>query len=352
MKNKNPRGLFDEQDRLEALSRQSDPLVKLASCIHWEQFRPLLDACFCVEEKDKRKGGRPPFDYVMMFKVLVLQRYYNLSDGQTQFQILDRLCFMRFLGLQLSDRVPDEKTIWVFRNRLTECGCLEEIFGVFLGCLEQAGLVAHEGKIVDASFVEAPKQRNKREENEQVKGGEVPREWLEKPNKLRQKDVDARWTKKDNKVYYGYKNHVKADGASKLITKFVVTDAAVHDSQALADLLDKQEDGGQDLHADSAYTGAEQEKTVAEAGMTNRVNEKGQRNKPLDDAQKASNREKSTVRARVEHIFGYLENSMNGLGIRCIGMVRARGAICLANLTYNMMRAIQLIKGHKTLRMV
>lgn len=192
MKNKNARGLFDEQDRLETLSRQNDPLLKLSACINWEQFRPLLNACFANDERDMRKGGRPAFDYLMMFKVLVLQRYYNLSDGQAQFQILDRLSFMRFLGLQLSDRVPDEKTIWLFRNRLAECGCLEEVFAVFLGSLEQAGLVAHEGKIVDASFVEAPKQRNKREENEQVKGGEVPQEWLENPGKLRQKDVDAK----------------------------------------------------------------------------------------------------------------------------------------------------------------
>lgn len=131
-----------------------------------------------------------------------------------------------------------------------------------------------------------------------------------------------------------------------------MTDAAVHDSQALADLLDKQEDDGQGLHADSAYTGEEQEKTVAGAGMTNKVNEKGRRNKPLDDAQKASNREKSRVRARVEHIFGFMENSMNGTGIRCIGIMRATGMICLTNLTYNMMRAIQLIGIKKTVQLV
>ena len=341
MKNTNPPGLFDDQFRLVAISCQGDPLEKLSTHIDWEQFRPLLDAVFAIEYRGI--GGRPPYDYVMMFKVLILQRYYNLSDGQTQYQILDRLSFMRFLGLHLSDRVPDEKTIWLFRQRLTECGAVEELFAVFLQNLEKAGLVGNEGQIVDASFVEAPRQRNNREDNARIKAGEMPEGWESRPNMLEQKDLDARWTIKNNVTFYGYKNHGKVDKKSKLITKYVVTDASVHDSQALPALLDKDKDAGQPLNADSAYVGPEQAKTILEAGMTNQVHEKGYKNLPLTDEQKASNKEKSRIRARVEHVFGFMENSMNGMHIQSIGIVRATGIIGLMNLTYNMLRATQLL---------
>ena len=345
MKNTNPPGLFDDQFRLDAISCQGDPLEKLNKHIDWKQFKPLLDAVFARE--DRGVGGRPPYDYVMMFKVLILQRYYNLSDERTQYQIMDRLSFMRFLGLRLSDRVPDEKTIWLYRQRLTECGAVEELFAVFLRTLEQAGLVGNEGQIVDASFVEVPRQRNSREDNARIKAGDMPECWESKPNMLEQKDLDARWTKKNSIVFYGYKNHSKVDKKSKFITRYVATDASVHDTQALGALLEKEKDAGQPLNADSAYFGLEQGKTILEAGMTNEVHEKGYKNKPLTDEQKASNKEKSRIRARVEHVFGFMENSMNGMSIRSIGIVRATGIIGLMNLAYNMFRATQILSTAK-----
>jgi IS5 family transposase len=136
-------------------------------------------------------SGPKPYDPLLMFKILVLQRYYNLSDGQIEYQILDRLSFCRFLGLSLNDRVPDEKTIWDFRDRLVGKGLDKELFDQFAGLLEKHGLIAHEGKIIDASFVEAPRQRNTRDENKQIKEGIVPEEWEKVPNKKRQKDTDA-----------------------------------------------------------------------------------------------------------------------------------------------------------------
>lgn len=223
MKNKNERGFFDEQLRLEKLTQQNDPLVKLLKEIHWEQFRKILTAALAKEEKGT--GGRPPFDYIMMFKILVLQRYYNLSDEQMQFQILDRLSFMRFLGLTLSDIVPDEKTIWLFRENLIEHKLVDKLFVKFLSSLEKANLVGKEGRMVDASFVEVPRQRNSLEENQKIKDGIVPEDWEDDPNKLAQKDLDARWTKKNNEVFYGYKDHVKVDEKSKLIIGYEVTDA-------------------------------------------------------------------------------------------------------------------------------
>lgn len=339
MKNNNERGFFDEQFRLEKLSKQNDPLVKLLQEINWEQFRKILTDAF--EKEEKGIGGRPPFDYVMMFKILVLQRYYNLSDEQMQYQMLDRLSFMRFLGLTLSDSVPDEKTIWLFRENLIAHKLVDKLFDKFLISLEKANLVGKEGRMVDASFVEVPRQRNSREENQEIKDGHVPDDWEENPNKLAQKDLDARWTKKNDTTFYGYKDHVKVDEKSKLILDYAVTDASVHDSQGLEDLLNKK-DKGQPLYGDSAYTGEEQEKAIKKAGMINQVHEKGYKNKPLTKKQMKSNRKKSKFRARVEHVFGFMEISMKKMFIHSIGKIRAEGIIGLMNLTYNLLRSIQI----------
>ena len=333
-------GFFDEDFRLEKLTKLGDPLVRLSIGIDFELFRSLLIEKLHVEPKDD--GGRKPYDYVLMFKILILQRYYNLGDDQTEYQICDRLSFMRFLKLTIADDVPDSKTIWNFRERLTDLNLVESLFDLFLTKLETLGLVLHEGKIIDASFVEVPKQRNSREENKQVKTGEVPEAWKENENKLEQKDIDARWTKKNGVAYYGYKNHVKCDEKSKLITSFIVTDASVHDSQPTMDLLN-EEDENQPFYADSAYTGEDLEnKLVEDKKVTPQIIEKGYRNKPLTDPQKATNKEKSKVRVRIEHIFGFVENSMNGSHIKTIGIKRATTVIGLMNLTYNMFRKVQL----------
>jgi IS5 family transposase len=341
MKNKNPRGLFDEELRKEQLTQQGDSLVLLKKMINWEIFRPIITPIF--EIKERGIGGRPPFDYITMFKILVLQRYYNLSDDQIEFQILDRTTFMRFLDLEISDKVPDSKTIWLYRENLTESGIIEKLFTRFHLELERLGYVGNEGKMVDASFVEVPRQRNNREENKEIKEGKTPEEWKNKPHKLSQKDIEARWTKKNNVTFYGYKNHVKVDTKSKLIDKYAITPASEHDSQELANLLEEK-DAGQDFHADSAYTGDVQEKTIEKVRMKNLVNEKGYKNKPLSDKQKASNKAKSKIRARVEHVFGFVENSMNGSLIRTIGIIRAKAVVGLMNLTYNIFRYIQLRK--------
>ena len=333
------RGFFDEQDRLEKLSSQGDPLEKLNAAIDWEIFRPQLRQCF--KKEPKGPGGRPPFDYVLMFKVLILQRLYNLSDAQMQYQILDRLSFQRFLGQGLHGSVPDEKTIWLFREVLTKRGIIEKLFDRYRGHLEKQGLMTNNGSIIDASFVEVPRQRNSREENATIKEGKIPEDWQEDPAKLRQKDTDARWTKKNEATFYGYKDHVKVDIKSKLIKTYQVTDASVHDSQAVEPLLEKT-DANSTLYADSAYRSAQIEETLEKRRVRSKIHEKGYRNQPLTKAQMRSNRGKSRIRARVEHVFAHITNSMNGFRIRSIGMHRARSLIGLINLTYNIPRSVQL----------
>lgn len=167
------RGLFNEQIRMEKLSKKQDPWERLSSHIDFEFFRQPLRQFF-DKEVDRSKGGRPAYDYVLMFKVLILQRYYSLSDDTIEYAILDRLSFMRFLGLGINDPVPDAKTIWLFRDKLTAGGMVDKLFSYLDKQLDKDGIIVHKGKLVDASIVEVPVQRNSRDENKELKEGTIP----------------------------------------------------------------------------------------------------------------------------------------------------------------------------------
>ena len=151
-------GLFDIYERLRRLSDIGDQLEAFAAVVDFEIFRPDLVAA--LNYSDGAKGGRPPFDPVLMFKILVIQAQNNLSDDRVEFLVNDRLSLMRFLGLGLGDRVPDAKTIWAFRERLTRAGAVDALFARFDQAIRQAGYIPMSGQIVDASLVSAPKQRN------------------------------------------------------------------------------------------------------------------------------------------------------------------------------------------------
>lgn len=336
------RGLFDEQDIYQKLLTIGNPLELICKVVDFEMFRAILESKLLNTDK-KSNAGAKPYDVVMMFKIMILQRYYGLGDTQIEYQILDRLSFKKFLGLESGDKVPDEKTVWLFRENITNCGLVEDIFKQFTRFLESKNLIINEGKMVDASFTVSPRQRNTHEENKKIKEGRGDELWIDEPNKKKHKDIDARWTKKNNETFYGYKNHAKVDTKSKFIDDYKVTDASVHDSQLLDDLLNEK-DEGQDLHADSAYTGDEQKKVISKYKMKNKVHKKGYRNKPLTEKQKASNHEKSKTRARVEHVFGFMEQSMNGLFLKSVGIVRAKSIIGLINLTYNLFRYEQIVR--------
>lgn len=344
----NQPGFFDVMDRIQKLTAMGDPLVPLNQQIKWEEFRISLNL---IHEKDRKSNaGAKPIDVVLMFKILVLQQLNNLSDDRIEYQIRDRLSFMRFLGLGFEDKVPDAKTVWLFRENLKELGLMDSLFARFHQQLADHGYVAKAGQMIDATFVEVPRQRNSREENKQIKEGEVPAEWKTEKNKsmLRQKDVDARWTKKNKTNYYGYKNHINADSAHKLIQNYQVTTAAVHDSQVFEEILDQttidpKTGKKRAVHADSAYRSEEKEAWLVKASIDSQICEKGSRNHPLTEEQKASNTKKSTVRSRVEHIFGS-QAQMGGHFVRTIGLARAKVKIGMMNLVYNMVRLVQLIK--------
>ena len=197
-------GFLDFNIRLQRIDNAGDPLTKLNTAIDWEQFRPILEQA--RKKTRKSAAGAKGYDVVLLFKALILQSLYNLSDQALEFQILDRYSFSRFLGLHAASKVPDATTFWLFREHLTRAQVVEELFARFDQFLNEAGFRAEKGQIVDASIIKAPVQRNSRKENEQIKAGGQPEGWSEA--KRRQKDVDARWTKKNSKSYFGYKNPV------------------------------------------------------------------------------------------------------------------------------------------------
>jgi IS5 family transposase len=248
---------------------------------------------------------------------------------------------MRFLGLGLEDGVPDAKTVWLYRDVLAQEGVIGELFDEFDGYLKERGYLAMGGQIIDASIVPVPKQRNTREENAKIKDGGTPEDWENQPAKRCQKDTDARWTKKHGKSHYGYKNHVNVDRRHKLVRRYKVTDAAVHDSQVVDDILDA-DNTASGVWADSAYRSVEIEAKLEEKGLKSRIHRKGHRGKPLSEREKRGNKTRSKVRARVEHVFGAQSNDMGGTLVRGIGLVRARARIGLKNLVYNMRRLVQL----------
>ena len=325
-------GFHDLDKRLDAISAKGDPLEALNGLIPFESFRGEIEAVVrLAPEERKSKAGRKPFDAVMMFKVLVLQTLYNLADEQVEYQIRDRLSFMRFLGLGLEDTVPDATTVWLFREALAKAGLVKTLFERFNRHLDAKGYIARGGQIVDATIVDAPKQHNTREENEEIKAGKTPEGWEANPAKNAQKDKDARWTKKNEESFYGYKNHVSVDRKHKLVRRYAETEASVHDSQKLDEVLDKSNTSNE-VWADSAYRSAETEVKLKERGFKSRIHRRAARNHPLSDRQKAANTTRSRVRARVEHVFGDQQNATGGIFVRTIGIARAAVKIGMMNL--------------------
>ena len=325
-KGKEQSGLFDLIERVEELSRRAGALDKLNEEIDFEIFRPKL--LEILDYGDHEKGGRPPWDPVLMLKILIIQRYYNLSDEETEFQILDRFSFQRFLGLSVGDGVPDKNTIWDFKQRLGSQGMksLFELFGGLFGREWTGGQRRQDRRRQFRGCSQAACWRGKN--------------WRAFPRKRAANvDGDARWAKKGKETHFGYKNHAKCDVASKFVETFEVTSAEVHDSNVLEELLDEND---QTLYADSAYKSEENDELLRNRKIKNLIHHRGYRNHPLTRFQKKINRLKSKARCRVEHIFGFQANSLGADWIRTIGIERAEFQIGLSNLVYNLCRYGQL----------
>lgn len=346
-------GFWDVEERYALLSEAGDPLEKLDAVVPWDVFRkPLAKA---LKRSDGVKGGRPPFDLLMMFKILVLQALYDLSDDQAEFVINDRLSFMRFIGLGFGDKVPDAKTIWLFREHLVQARAIDNLFARFDKHLSRSGYLAKGGQIVDATLIAAPKQRNSDGEKAAIKEGKSADEiWADQPAKAAQKDTDARWTVKYSKAKpdadgmvrrrdiaipaFGYKNHASIDRHGGFIRGWTVTGASAHDGAQLRNILNR-DNTGSTVWADTAYRSKKNEAWMNRHGYVSDIHHKKPKNRPMSEATSRANGRRSKVRAFVEHVFARQKAQMK-LTVRTIGIERARVKIGMANIVYNLSRYV------------
>lgn len=263
----------------------------------FEVFRgPLVAA---LRRGPRGKGGRPPFDPVLMFKILVLQALYSLSDEGTEFQIKDRLSFQRFLGLGLDGTVPDATTVWLFRERLVNAKAIDKLFARFDAALTDRGYLAMGGQIIDATVVPAPKQRNTEEEKAAIKEGRIPERWKDRPAKVRQK-------------------------------------ANAHDGARLPVLI-SPDNTASGVWADTAYRSKKNEAFLAKGMFTSHIHQRKPHRRAMPERIARANARRSAVRSAVEHVFAGQKHRM-GLVVRTIGIARARIKIGMANLAYNFQR--------------
>jgi len=328
--------LFAAQEREAKLNNLGDVLQGLDKYIDFTALARAVDKA--APRPGRGKGGRPPFPGELMVRVLVVQQMFNLSDEQMEYQLLDRLSFQRFVGLRQSSQIPDRTTIWTFKERLIKAGASDSIFKAVHQQLASQGYVARGGQMVDASIVPAPIQHVSRDEKAQIREQVVPSDWSAK--KRRQKDVDATWTKKHGKSFFGFKLSASTDTRYKLIRKIKVSTASAHDTIHFEDVLDAS-NSSRDIYADKGYADRDREERLQASGWRVHIQRKAKRGKPVSACQKQRNKRISRTRVRVEHPFASL-TQMGGKLVRSIGLDRATLHLNWKVATYNMRRMCYL----------
>ena len=344
--------LFSLSEHPERLSKAGDRLEVPDATVDFEYSRGWL-----VEglgSGDGSRGGRPPFDPVSMFKVLIVQARHNPGDARMEFMIRDRLSRMRFPGFDPGGRMPDGNTIRHFRNRMTGTGTLKRVMRAFDRRLHKRGCIPMSGQIIDATLVPAPGQRNDDSEKEAVKAGKTAREIRpDKPDKAARKDVDARWTLRiGGKIRHrpdgtrrprmdipvlGYKSHIGIDRKYGFIRKATVTSAAAPDGRRSRYPVDK-ENMSSKVWADSACRSQANEKWLSRR-RSSQIHRREPRGKPMPGHMAESNARKSSVRAVAEHVFARQKGGF-GLFIRTVGPARAGTKPTLANPACNFRRPV------------
>ncbi len=319
---------------LKRLGRLGTLVPRLFKSFDFEDYRSFISGRLYVEER-RSNAGRPPFDCVMMLKILLLQRWHNLTPVEME-TVLYSPDVWQFLGIRSYAETPKTSTIWRYRERFAEAGILDGIVHrVTLGA-HARGLDIMSGELAaDSTFFLVPVQRNSRDENKAIKGGQGGELWAECPAVRRHKDTEARWGSKHGTYVYGYKLHIIIDVRTKMVLGWSVTPGNVHDSKGLEPLLDPAF-AGRDLYVDAGYVGMEG--LCAEYGIKAHICEKATGGHPLTHDQKVRNKLLSKIRCRVEHAFGFMEQSLHGKVVRTVGIGRAKANLAMCCFLWNMER--------------
>jgi len=296
-------------------SPKGSELNEIDALVKWEQVESKLKLIIM------RVGmGRPAFSSLKMFKILLLQRLYDLSDPEMEHQLYDRLSFRKFCGFRMSDDLPDETTICRFRKMLL--GKSDQLFNVVIAQLEDKGLVLKKGTLVDASIIKAQCQPPKAKEVSEV-------------------DPQAGWTKKGDEYTYGYKAHVGVDQGSGLIVKAHTTSANIHDSQMLEHVLSGEEEA---VYADKAYDSDPIRKRLSQAGIKARILKRKPKGRAMPKRQQILNKAYSRIRCHVERTFAHFKEHYRYRRARYRGWDQNQVHLHLMAIMYNLKRAVTLMK--------
>jgi IS5 family transposase len=305
-------------------------LAKISEMVNWSELATIVSV---LDKTQTGKGGRPPIDFEVKLKMLFLQYTFNLSDEELEDQLIDRLSFQQFIGLGYDEEIPDFTTIWHFKEGLVKLELMDKIFVAIVSQIEKHGLILKKGTMVDAMIIESSNRplSNKRRE-----------ELAKKPSK--QIDTDAKSTIKNGKKYFGYKGHVGVDAQSKLIRKRTFTAANRHDSQELENVVSGDE---KSIWADKAYPNKEAKQKARAKGIYYGILDKATRGKKLSTKQQKRNRQKSKVRASVEHVFGFMKKKLKVIEVGAKSKLRNALRFDMWCIIYNINRASFLLKKQK-----
>jgi len=307
-----------------------DRLDHIKDLIEWEKFRPFFNDLF---EDNDETGGRPHYDEIVMMKVLLLQRFYGLSDQETEFQINDRTSFKNFLGFP--DKLPDYSTIWRLKERMQQNGTIEKVWNELQKQLDNKGLTVKSGIIQDATFIEADfgKKRHYKEKKAKKKGEEIVYTDKQKAHM----DKDGTFAVKNKHIHFGYKLHQKTDVDNGLIRELEVTTASVHDSKV--DLTEKDDDTA---YRDKGYFGVAPHLKVKDMTMKRAV-----RGKPLTKREKLYNKAIAKIRAPGERPFSVLQRVFKGGRTRVKNLQRVTVQEVMDCFAYDLYQLFTLAKQGK-----
>ena len=292
--------LIDELQQVR--TKKKEFLAEIDRIVPWGEWINLIQPHYYKGER-----GNKPYDLELILRIYLIQNLYNLSDMATVAAVIDSRAFSEFCGVESSNQVPDGDTLGRFRNLLMKNGLQEKLFAQVVGLLAHRGLILKKGTIVDSTFIESPSSTK---------------------NKKKERDPEAHSAKKGNTWHFGYKAHIGVDHDTGLVHTVKVTAANVHDVTVTADLLTGEEDA---VYGDSAYLGADKRPEAAKKNKSGRkihykVNRRPSQNKNLSTRSKAQikrrEHEKSSVRAKVEHVFAVVKQQLRFRKTRYRGLRR------------------------------
>jgi IS5 family transposase len=311
-------------------SRSDKFFAKVEEAIDWAPLEAMLGGLH------NAKTGRPSHPPLVLFKILLLQRWYDLSDAGVEDALNDRKSFARFIGLGLDEAAPDHTAICRFRGLLMARGLMGPLFDALMAQLDEDGLVVREGTLMDATLVASAA----RPPSAPPRGEPKPDDPFEAGKRSRV-DPDARWTKKGGKALFGYKLHVASDAGMRLLRRFELTPANVNDCVEGPGLVCP--DGG-DHYADKAYDNQAMRETLAAHGLANGVMQRPNRHHRLRPAERRRNRWLTPMRAAVEGAFGECKRRLGFARARYTGHAKVWLEAALVVFAFNLKTAALVAK--------